>query len=129
MLLVGCKEGDLPIIREGYRENSSTYKYSQEIQNTHISLLSKARVTRQLLSSLQSIKAVPKENPMKTECSVCGEPLVGRQPHIEIKTTGNIYHTCNLNNRGNSCYQEWLDAPKKETPVNDLCTMFQTNCG
>lgn len=65
---------------------------------------------------------------MKAKCSVCNETIVGHEPYVEIQHSRRVYHTCNINSRGNSCYQEWLDEKqKKKVPVNDLCDMSPSN--
>ena len=58
-------------------------------------------------------------------CAICNKPITGREAHLEIESSGNLYHTCNMNEKGNTCYQEWLMRPKQESKnvVNDLSQM------
>lgn len=51
---------------------------------------------------------------MKTKCSICGEPIENK-PHLEVESTGCVFHTCNQNSDGNTCYQEWLSRPREES--------------
>lgn len=51
---------------------------------------------------------------MKTKCSVCGEPI-DNSPHLEIENIGCVFHTCNQNEDGNTCYQEWLNRPRESS--------------
>lgn len=43
-------------------------------------------------------------------CKMCGEEITGTEPRIQMFLTGDHYHTCNKNENGNTCYQEWLQT-------------------
>ena len=67
------------------------------------------------------------ENAM-TNCNMCGEPIKGTEPYIEIESNGHLYHTC----KGvPTCYQLWLEESQEErrerSRVNALCDLSPGN--
>ena len=47
---------------------------------------------------------------MLINCIMCNEQINGTTPRIQLTLTGFHYHTCNKNENGNTCYQEFLQT-------------------
>ena len=68
-------------------------------------------VTTSNIMALVAMTKNRRSTKMKVNCTVCGEQIEN-EPHLEIEALGFIFHTCNQNKDGNTCYQEWLQRPK-----------------